>query len=159
MFSLSFHRRCLLLDRFHRAQLVRLEDVWQLHEEHLHHHHRWSRPRTDSNKRGMIGRDAVCLSIILITFFGLGCASKGRKASISWYAHSSRSVHWMQLSKTSTLPYVLLWRRQVKLHCDRVVLNPPLTSWKRERPDTSIVDDEELPQSPRRTLDQARSSG
>ena len=55
MFSLSFHHRCLLLDRFHRAQLARLEDVWRLHEEHLHHHHRWSRPRTDWEKCGMIG--------------------------------------------------------------------------------------------------------
>ena len=53
------------------------------------------------------------------TLEGLGCEQRGRWAIISWYEHSSLSVHWMTPSSASTRPYVLLEKQTHKqtLHC------------------------------------------
>ena len=44
----------------------------------------------------------------IVTRFGSGWEFKGRCVIISWYEHSSLSVHWITPSSTRTFPYVLL---------------------------------------------------
>ncbi len=41
------------------------------------------------------------------TFLGLGCEFMARWVIISWYENSSRSVAWMTLSSTKTLPWLV----------------------------------------------------
>mmetsp|Transcript_137314 Transcript_137314/g.342378 ORF Transcript_137314/g.342378 Transcript_137314/m.342378 type:complete len:219 (+) Transcript_137314:680-1336(+) len=68
---------------------------------------------------------------------GFACENIARCASISWYDISSRSVHIMAPSRTSTLPQCVDWKTSISCTAVCVCNNTSLTSMAMARPGQS----------------------